>query len=105
MEKINKKVFSRIGFSLVGIQVTSLVLQIILILVLNIALGDTKWLTDSSAAVMLVSFIPMYAAAFPIGIWGLKKLPVQVREPVSLSSGQLVKYALFCMPVMYAQIL
>ena len=101
MEKLNKKVFSRIGFSLVGIQITSLLLQIILILVLNTAFGGTKWLEDSSAAIMLVSFIPMYAAAFPVGIWGLKKLPTVKGETVTLSAGQLVKYALFCMPVMY----
>ena len=102
MEKNHKKIFSKIGFSLVVIILLVYGLQLLTGAVLGMMPKGAERISSSTTALMLLTFLPQYVVAFPVGIMMLKKLPDPsiCHSKESYSIAELVKYGLMCLPVM-----
>lgn len=75
-----KKVYSRIGWSLCAIFALVVLAQAIII-----AITPTdSWLLSSSTGTWLITFVPQYLLAMPVGLWLMKKLPTEAPTPVSM---------------------
>lgn len=103
MEKNHKKIFSKIGFSLVVIILLVYGLQLLTGAVLGMMPKGAERISSSTTALMLLTFLPQYVVAFPVGIMMLKKLPDPsiCHSKESYSIAELVKYGLMCLPVMF----
>ena len=75
-----KKVYSRIGWSLCAIFALVVLAQAIII-----AITPTdSWLLSSSTGTWLITFVPQYLLAMPVGLWLMRKLPTEAPTPVSM---------------------
>ena len=70
-----RKTFSRIGWAFTAILVITSVLQILLVVVPVLAWGEDNFITGTSWGMWLVTFVPMYLVAVPVGLRIMKPLP------------------------------
>lgn len=95
-----RKDFSRIGFSLFAIGAITSVLQIVFSFLWNVStVGTPLW--DADWAMWVISFVPMYLIAVPIGLWIMKKVPVYSPPAVKLGAKHFWMLMLISIPIMY----
>ena len=82
-----KKVFSRIGFAFCVILLLNTFLQVLLSGFLLAVLPEDHWLSVTSWGMWLVSFVPLYCVAMPVGLRMLRKLPAAAPESKPMSVG------------------
>lgn len=81
-----RKVFSRVGWSLCAIIAALLLVQVPLVLLLDVFWPDGCWLTDSSTGTWLLTFVPLYLVAIPVGMLFLRRIPAQPPQPASMGA-------------------
>lgn len=75
-----KKVYSRIGWSLCAIFALVVLVQAIIFAIFP----EDSWLMSSSTGTWLITFVPQYLLAMPVGLWLMRKLPAEAPAPVSM---------------------
>jgi len=70
-----RNIYSRFGWSLCVIFVVATILQATIGAVIQTFWPDGCWLTESSYGIWLVTFVPMYLVAIPVGLLVIKNLP------------------------------
>ena len=84
--KALKKPFSRVGLAFCAILLITTLLQGLMVTVPAMLWGEDNWLATSSWGKWIISFVPMYLAAVPIGLLILKKLPAEAPQDNPLSA-------------------
>jgi len=92
-----RKAFSRIGLAFFVILVVASVLQALLLLIPEKIWGPDTWLLNSSWGMWLLTFVPLYLVAIPVGVKLMGKLPAEAPEQKPLS----VKHFLVIFAVCY----
>lgn len=77
---VAKKTFSKLGLALLAILCTGFLAQIAMVMVPLWIWGEENWLLTSSTGMWICTFAPLYAAAFPVGIFLMRKLPASAPE-------------------------
>ena len=95
------KVFSRIGFALVTVLLVGSLLQIAAVGMVSLVPGGADWYAKSSFGMMIVTFVPLYLIAFPLGFLLLRKLPRGQRGKENWKKRTLASYGIMCLPIMY----
>ena len=92
-----KKAFSHLGFSLVIFFAVITALQVAGSYLVNLpgvpATPLVQWL--------ITYIIPLYVVGVPVTVLVMRKVPAERLEPQGLRLGQLLKYLLMCLPIMY----
>jgi len=96
--RIEKKRFSRIGFSYFIIAAVSIILQIVIALLLNHFMPDYA---QSNLIVYAANLLPMYLIAIPIGFLLLRRLSIQKPEKHKLGVGTFFIFLIICISIMY----
>ena len=96
-----RKVFSRIGLSLAVILVLGTVVQIVLSVAAVALLGADSPVLESSGFMWLMSFLPLYLAAIPVGLLMMRRLPSQPPEQHKLGGMNGFVFFLICVFLMY----
>lgn len=73
--RIPRRAFSRIGFGLSAILVAATVVQLVALLIAELIGGPDNWLVTSSWGIWLLSAVPMYAVAIPLGLLIFRGVP------------------------------
>lgn len=100
-KKSIRKAFSRIGFSFVSILVFGSILQITAAEAIKLSPKIYDWFLKSSLGMMLISFVPLYVFAFPLGFLILRKLPSWKKEKEKMAGRELLSFGIMCLPIMY----
>ena len=79
-----KRVYSHIGWSLCAIVGVVLIVQSLVTAVVAAIWPDGCWLTESSTGMWLLTFVPQYLVAMPVGILMMRKLPAEAPAPVNM---------------------
>ncbi len=94
-----RRTFSRVGFSFAAIFLVTFGLQILLMVLAKVL--EPSW-SNAGWMPWLVSFVPMYLVAVPIGILLLKKIPaVRPQDPERWSLARLAVVFPICLFLMY----
>ena len=96
-----KRSFSRIGFALAAILVVGMVTQVVISAVILVFLGSNSSVLSSSWVMWLLSFLPLYLVAIPVGLLILRRLPAQRPEEHRLGFGNAVVFFLISVFIMY----
>ena len=96
--KVAGKQFSRIGFVILLILVLTTAFQF---LMMNGTYYHFPDLLQGPWGVWLVTFLPQYLIAMPIGIFMLRRLPAARPEPQKLGFVRGIKFAFICVFMMY----
>ena len=96
-----KRSFSRIGFALAAILVVGMVTQVAISAVILVFLGSNSSVLSSSWVMWLLSFLPLYLVAIPVGLLILRRLPAQPPEEHRLGFGNAVVFFLISVFIMY----
>lgn len=96
-----KRSFSRIGFALAAILVVGMVTQVAISAVILVFLGSNSSVLSSSWVMWLLSFLPLYLVAIPVGLLILRRLPAQAPEEHRLGFGNAVVFFLISVFIMY----
>lgn len=89
-----RKAFSRIGLAFCAILVIASMLQALLIFVPEKLWGPENWLLTSSWGMWLLTFVPLYLVAIPVGVKIMGKLPAAAPEEHALSGKHLLVFFL-----------
>ena len=93
--------FSRLGLALLAIAALSLGGQILTIGFIMILVPDRAVdLFLSGQGIWLLSFLPMYCIAIPVGLLIMRGVPAQKDPGKHLSPGGFWKYLLMCFPIL-----
>jgi len=95
-----KKDYSRMGLSLFAIGAITTVLQFFLSFLWTVSTAGTV-LQNASWAMWVLTFVPMYLIAVPIGLWMMRKIPAEAAPSSKLSGKRFWTLMLICMPIMY----
>lgn len=95
-----RKDFSRIGLSLFAIGICTVVLQFFLSFLWTVTTAGTP-LQTSEWALWLLTYAPMYLIAMPVGVWMMRKVPVEDHPGQKLDIKRFGILMLICMPIMY----
>ena len=96
-----KRSFSRIGFALAAILVVGMVTQVAISAVILVFFGSNSSVLSSSWVMWLLSFLPLYLVAIPVGLLILRRLPAQAPEEHRLGFGNAVVFFLISVFIMY----
>lgn len=96
-----RKVFSRIGWAFTAILVITSVLQILLAVVPALIWGEDNFVTGTPWGMWLVTFVPMYLVAVPVGLQIMKPLPSCSPESRKLKLDKLLALLPISYCVMY----
>lgn len=102
VSKSTCRAYSRVGFSLLALLAGALLGSILIEAVMLVMVTLCGEQIRGSWWMWLVTFLPMYAIAFPIGILVLRKLPADQPEKNALTLRQFMKLLCVCFCVMYA---
>ena len=97
-----KKTFSRLGFALVAILLSSFVAQNLMVLVPVLIWGADNWFITSSTGMWISTFAPIYLVAMPVGLLILKKIPVAAPEAKQMRFGGFLRLLPMAFFMMYA---
>ena len=100
--KAPRRVFSRIGFSLAVILALGTLVQLALSVAAVLILGPDSPVLGSSGFVWLMSFLPLYLVAIPVGLLMMRRLPSQAPEQHKLGGMNGFVFFLICVFLMYA---
>lgn len=101
-ENPRRQVFSRIGWAFTAILVITSVLQILLAVVPPLIWGEDNFVTGTTWGMWLVTFVPMYLVAVPVGLRILKPLPLCPPQDRGLKLDKLLALLPISYCVMYA---
>jgi uncharacterized protein len=96
--KIARKAFSRVGLALFTVLAVATVLQLIGLALTRIYKPE---LFSASWYSLLMSLIPMYIVAFPLGYLILKRSPANRPTEYCISFRKLMEFLLMCFCIMY----
>ena len=96
-----KRSFSRIGFALAAILVVGMASQVAISAVLLAIFGPNSSVLSSSWMMWLLSFLPLYLIAIPVGLLILRRLPAQAPEEHPLGFGNALVLFLISVFIMY----
>jgi membrane protease YdiL (CAAX protease family) len=96
-----RKIFSRLGLALFAIAAVTTSLQAVCAGLLT-SLPVPAWLSVDNWGMWLVSFVPLYCVAVPVGLLLFRKIPAEKPEDQKLSAGSFFRLLLICFPLMYA---
>lgn len=96
-----KKTFNKVGLFLFIVAFISSALEIILQKVLPLILGENSPFIGSTLYILLLSTIPLYLIAFPIGYIVLNNLEVDNKNIQKIELLDFIEYFLMCIPIMY----
>jgi len=100
--KTAKKSFSRIGFALLVTILAGIALQMIFMLLPPVIWGEDNWLSASSWGMWIMTFVPLYAIAMPLGLLTMKRLPKAEARDERLGAKTFLSYVPVCFFLMYA---
>ena len=96
-----RKVFSTIGLALCAILVITTILQALWLSVPVLIWGEDNWMTTSSWGKWIVSFVPLYLVAIPVGLLIMRKLPAQAPQDNRLEAKDFFVILPICFCLMY----
>lgn len=96
-----RRSFSRIGFALAAILVVGMAAQVAISAALLAIFGPSSSVLSSSWMMWLLSFLPLYLIAIPVGLLILRRLPAQAPEEHPLGFGNAVVLFLISVFIMY----
>ena len=96
LELTAKRSFSGIGAALTVVGTVTVVLQL-----LAAALLAGSGALSSSWLMWIVSFVPLYVVAIPIGLLLFKKIPARPIRENRLGAGKFFLFLIMCFPMMY----
>lgn len=97
-----RKTFSRIGIAMSAIVLISPVARLILLTVAARLWGSNNWLSQSSWGTWISSFLPLYAAAIPVSLLIMGKLPTQTPAEHKLKGTHFLFILPICFFLMYS---
>lgn len=97
-----KKQFSRIGWSFCAIIAILTSAQLLLAVLVKTFWPNGCWLTSSSTGKWLVTFIPQYVIAMPIGIFLMRKIPATPPKPVNMGTKNFIIFLPICFFLVYS---
>lgn len=95
-----RKHFSRMGFALLAIAAYTVALQFFLSILWTVITVGTP-VQNAEWALWLLTYGPMYLIAMPIGVWMMRKIPVEDLPGQKLGFKRFGVLMLICIPVMY----
>ena len=95
-----KKAYKQVGKGILVFAASSIIAQIILILI-NYAVTGSKDVTYNNLYDWLLTFIPIYMVGFPLGYYVLQHLPVSKAKPKKFGIKKLIVLFLECEFIMY----
>lgn len=96
-----KKVFSRIGFALCAVILISSFAQVAFIAAGFLITGSNAWYQNNSYYFWLLSFLPLYAVAIPLGLLILREAPADKPVESKLTFKELFIYLAMSFCLMY----
>ena len=99
---VAKRSYSRIGLSLLTIFLVGTILQLLMAAIPPIIWGEDNFLTASSWGLWIITFVPIYVVAFPLGLLMLRKLPASTPAPQKIGAKRFLGYIPLCFFLMYA---
>lgn len=96
-----KKVFNRIGFSLLATAGCVIAVQLLLGFVIGVLDPDGSVCDENGWLTWAVSFAPVYLLAFPLGFLLMKDMPTDHCEQLPLGCKNFFVILLVCFPMMY----
>ena len=99
--KTASQTFSRIGFALTALLLSSLLVQFAIVFISELIAGKDNAFLSSSWGMWLLSFAPMYFVAYPITLLILKKLPSTKPLGEDLSTKSFLSYFAIAVCLMY----
>lgn len=96
-----KKVFSRIGFALCAVILISSIAQVAFIAAGLLITGSNAWYLENSYGFWLLSFLPLYAVAIPLGLLILRGAPADKPVESKLTFKELFIYLAMSFCLMY----
>lgn len=96
-----KRTFSRIGFALAAILAVGMAAQVVISAVILAIFGLNSSALSSSWMMWLLTFLPLYLIAIPVGLLILRRLPAQAPEEHPLGFGNAVVFFLISVFIMY----
>ena len=97
-----RKTFSRIGLAFCAVTLISTVLQLLCATLPRLIWGEENPLTNSSWGIWVISFVPLYFVAIPIGLQILRGLPAQTPQSHPLKAGGFWVVVPVCIFLTYA---
>ena len=95
------KPFNRVGLALFAMAALTSGLQALLLLLPDYLSSSSESFWRSSWYTWLMTFVPLYVIGIPVGIWIMKKVPCDHREPITLGGKNFFLFMLMCFPIMY----
>lgn len=95
------KPFNRIGLALFSTAALTSGLQALFLLLPEYLSSSIEPFWRSSWYTWLMTFVPLYVIGIPVGIWIMKKVPCDHREPITLGGKNFFLFMLMCFPIMY----
>ncbi len=96
-----KKAFSRVGFSLAAILAVGVTAQVVLSAGFLAVFGQDSGLTERSWFIWLMSFLPLYLVAIPVGLLIMGRLPAQAPPEHKLGGENGLVFFLISIFIMY----
>ena len=97
-----RKTFSRIGLALCAILAVSFVVQLLWITIAEWIGGTENWFVTSSWGIWIISFLPLYAVAIPLGILIMRKLPTEKPQDQKMRFSEFLTFLAIGFFVTYA---
>ena len=97
-----RKVFSRVGWSFCALTATLVLVQVALILCIKQFWPDGCWLTRSSTGKWLVTFVPLYIIAIPVGVLCMRKIPAYAPQQANMSLKNFFIFLPICFFLIYS---
>ncbi len=95
-----KKDYSRMGLSLFAIGTITTVLQFFLSFLWTVSTAGTP-LQNAGWAMWILTFVPMYLIAVPVGLWMMRRIPAEKAAVTKLEGKRFWTLMLICIPIMY----
>ena len=96
-----RRSFSRIGFALAAILAVGMAAQVVISAVILAIFGLNSSVLSSSWVMWLLSFLPLYLIAIPVGLLILRRLPAESPPEHKLGAGNAVVFFLISVFIMY----
>lgn len=97
-----RKAYSGIGWSLCAILAALLAAQFLINMLLQTFWPNGCWLTDSSSGKWILTFVPQYLIAIPVGLLLLRRIPATAPQPVRMGAKNFWIFLPICFCLTYA---
>ncbi len=96
-----KRDFSRLGWALLAMSVSATLMQFLLAFLFELLISSYPALMEADWLYWLMTFLPIYLVAMPLGIAMMKKIPAAAVSPAPLGAKRFAGLLLMCFPIMY----